>query len=193
MTVAETSTISKTDLARRTRQVVDQARRGNTIIVESYGDEQVVVVDAADYRLLRAVVAYFVLPQAADPTSQPAELSEADVERVRHDVGDSCQPVWDLVVGRYLDGHIDVERAAKLLGLSAYELEEHFRRLEVPRAGEATTPDEGEETAEAPVDTLVVPEERWRGYGVGRQRATRTQAWLTRWSRGGDDTGFGSG
>ena len=40
------SIINKTDLARRTRQVVDRARRGDTIIVESYGEEQVVVMDA---------------------------------------------------------------------------------------------------------------------------------------------------
>ena len=50
-----TATISKTDLARRTRQVVDSARRGDTIIVESYGEEQVVVLDAVNYRILRAV------------------------------------------------------------------------------------------------------------------------------------------
>jgi prevent-host-death family protein len=59
--MAYTSTISKTDLARRTRQVVDRARRGDTIIVESYGEEQVVVIDAVDYRILRAVAAYQTL------------------------------------------------------------------------------------------------------------------------------------
>ena len=39
MTVA--TIISKTDLARRTRQIVNQARRGGAVIVESYGEEQV--------------------------------------------------------------------------------------------------------------------------------------------------------
>ena len=78
--MVHTSTISKTDLARRTRQVVDRARRGDTLIVESYGEEQVVVMDAADYRILRAVAAYQTLsPHPApvnDPTLEPAGLSE---------------------------------------------------------------------------------------------------------------------
>ena len=52
MTVA--TIISKTDLARRTRQIVNQARRGGAVIVESYGEEQVAILDAADYRCLRA-------------------------------------------------------------------------------------------------------------------------------------------
>jgi len=67
-----TSTVSKTDLARRTRQIVDRARRGDTIIVESYGEEQVVVIDAVDYRILRAVAAYQTLPpQSTIPPWSP--------------------------------------------------------------------------------------------------------------------------
>ena len=37
------------------------------------------------------------------------------------------------VITAYLDGHINLGRAAVLLGLSSYELDERFRRLEVPR------------------------------------------------------------
>ena len=57
---------SKTELARRTRQIVDRARRGEAVIVESYGEEQVAVIDAIDYRILSAVAAYLgvVTPDA---------------------------------------------------------------------------------------------------------------------------------
>lgn len=132
--MVHTSTISKTDLARRTRQVVDRARRGDTLIVESYGEEQVVVMDAADYRILRAVAAYQTLsPHPApvnDPTLEPAGLSEAEVEQA---AGESPQARWNTVIAAYLDGHINLARAATLLALSSYELDERFRRLEVPR------------------------------------------------------------
>ena len=153
-----TSTISKTDLARRTRQVVDRARRGDTIIVESYGEEQVVVIDAVDYRILRAVAAYQTLPPHStpvnDPTVEPAGLSETEVERAWQEAGESPQARWNKVMAAYLDGHINLGRAATLLALSSYELDERFRRLEVPRRiGPATR-----EEAQAEVDaasTLV--------------------------------------
>jgi prevent-host-death family protein len=139
-----TSTITKTDLARRTRQVVERARRGDTIIVESYGEEQVVVIDAVDYRILRAVAAYQTLPShlapVNDPTLEPAGLSESEVERACQEAGGSPQVRWNKVIAAYLDGHINLGRAATLLALSSYELDERFRRLEVPRRiGPATS------------------------------------------------------
>ena len=151
-----TSTISKTDLARRTRQVVDRARRGDTIIVESYGEEQVVVIDALDYRILRAVAAYQTLPPHSapvnDPTLEPAGLSENAVEQACQEAGGSPQARLNTVMAAYLDGHINLGRAATLLALSSYELDERFRRLEVPRRiGPATR-----EEAQAEVDAASV-------------------------------------
>ena len=131
------STISKTDLARRTRQVVDRARRGDTIIVESYGEEQVVVMDAVDYRILRAVAARqaLVFPPTpiSDPMAAPTSLTEAEVAQARQAGGESPQTYWNRVVTAYLEGRIDLRRAAALVGLSTYELDERFRRLEVLR------------------------------------------------------------
>ena len=152
--MVHTLTISKTDLARRTRQVVDRARRGDTIIVESYGEEQVAVMDAADYRILRAVSAYYALPShpapITDPTLEPAGLSEGEVAQTRHGVGASAQAVWNKVVAAYLDGHINLGRAATLLALSSYELNERFRRLDVPRRIGPETKEEAQaETAVA--------------------------------------------
>ena len=147
------STISKTDLTRRTRQVVDRARRGDTIIVESYGEEQVVVIDAIDYRILRAVAAYRTLPlhpaPVNDPTLTPAGLSEAEVEQACQEAGGSAQARWNRVIAAYLDGHINLGRAATLLALSSYELDERFRRLEVPRRIGPATKEEAQAEVEA--------------------------------------------
>lgn len=150
--MVHTSTITKTDLARRTRQVVDRARRGDTIIVESYGEEQVVVMDAVDYRILRAVAAYQALPPHPTPvndsTLEPAGLSETEVEQAWQEAGESPQARWNKVIATYLDGHINLGRAATLLALSSYELDERFHRLEVPRRIGLET----EEEAQAEVD-----------------------------------------
>ena len=111
------STISKTDLARHTRQVVDRARRGDTIIVKSYGEEQV-VVDAADYRFLRAIATHQALPShpapANDPALEPAGLSEAELKQAEQQAGGSLQDRWNKVIAAYLDGHINLGRAAVL-------------------------------------------------------------------------------
>jgi prevent-host-death family protein len=144
-----TSVISKTDLARRTRQVVDRARRGETIIVVSYGEEQVVVMDAVDYRILRAVASYRTLPPHPapldDPTVEPSGLSEAEVERTVREAGGSPQARWDTVIPAYLEGHINLGRGATLLGLPFYELEDRFRRLGVPRWTGLETEEEARE------------------------------------------------
>lgn len=125
------ATINRTDLARRTRQMVDRVRRGDTLIVESYGEEQVVLMDVLDYRLMRAVATYHhSAPQPgplSDPTLEPVGLSEAEL------IGTETQTRWNRIMAAYLDGHISLGRAATLLGLSRYELDERFRRLDIPR------------------------------------------------------------
>lgn len=154
------SVVSKTDLARRTRQVVDRARRGETIIVASYGEEQVVVMDAVDYRILRAVASYRTLPPRPapldDPTVEPSGLSEAEVERTVREAGESPQARWDTVIAAYLEGHVNLGRVATLLGLPFYELEERFRRLDVPRRIGSET--EEEARAELDAAASLVPE-----------------------------------
>ena len=146
-------TISKTDLARRTRQVVDRVRRGEPIVVESYGQEQAVVMDAVDYRVLRAVAAYYGLPPhpapANDPALEPLGLSEKEVEQAACEAGGMLQVRWNRVIAAYMDGHINLGRAATLLDLSTYELDESFRRLEVPRRIGPETKEEAQAEADA--------------------------------------------
>jgi hypothetical protein len=128
------STISRTELARSTRQAIEQARRGQTILVESYGEEQVAIVDALDYRLLRAVAHYRARPDspAQDAAAVPQGLTAAALEAAQNEAGNDPQAVWDEVVTAYLDGHISLGRAAGLLKQSRFELTARFNRLGLP-------------------------------------------------------------
>jgi predicted HTH domain antitoxin len=110
--------------------MVDRVRRGDTLIVESYGEEQVVLLDVFDYRIMRAVAAYHHLPPhpspMSDPDLEPKGLAEADLSS-------DIQTRYNQVIAAYLDEQISLGRAAMLLGLARYELDERFRRLEIPR------------------------------------------------------------
>jgi predicted HTH domain antitoxin len=127
-------TISRTELARSTRQAVEQARHGQTIFVNSYGEEQVVIVDALDYRLLRAVAVYRTR-HAAPALGSDSAPQGLPLERIQSSVaqadGDS-QVLWDTVISTYLDGDISLGRAAELLKLSRFELTARFNRLGLP-------------------------------------------------------------
>ncbi|MBZ0298553.1 MAG: UPF0175 family protein [Anaerolineae bacterium] len=120
-------TISRTDLARNTREIVDQVRKGYTVFVQSYGEDQIVLLDLLDYKILKALVDY-ALREATD-------LRAGDVNEVMH---------------RYLDEQISLAKASEILGLSRYELMERFERLEIPlRLGPETLEDAQEEIASA--------------------------------------------
>ena len=124
-------TISKTELARNTRDIVDQARKGQTIVVQSYGEEQVVLLDALNYRILRALVNYALRQE-----------SKADVRSVDNHL--------DKVMSDYLEKRVSLARAAELLELSRFELMERFERLGLPlRQGPLTLEEARDEIATA--------------------------------------------
>jgi prevent-host-death family protein len=124
-------TISKTDLARNTRDIVDQARKGQTIVVQSYGEEQVVLLDALDYRILRALVNYALRQE-----------SEADISPIDTHL--------NKVISDYLEKRVSLAKAAELLDLSRFELMERFERLGLPlRQGPLTLEEVREEIAAA--------------------------------------------
>lgn len=139
--------ISKTDLARRTRQIVDRVRRGDTVLVESYGEQQIVLLDILDYRIMRAVAAYHTSPPARspllDPKVEPVGLTEADLLKSEPQVR------WNRVIAAYLDGQINLGRTAYLLELSRFELDERFHRLDVPRRMGSETLQEAHSEVEA--------------------------------------------
>lgn len=99
-------TFSRTDLTRRTREVLETVRRGPAVI-RSYGREHAVVLDPLDYRLLQGLAGQ-TLP---DP--------EGDAE-IR------------TLLRRYLDREISLARLAEALGVSRFELMERFERLGLP-------------------------------------------------------------
>ena len=109
--------ISQADLEDRAREIVERIRHGEMAVVESSGEEQVVLLDAADFRLLQALAA------CATEAPEPSEGIARDA--------------W--VLRRYLNTEISLGKAAEELGLSRLELQDRFLRLGVPlRIGPAT-------------------------------------------------------
>jgi len=110
--------------------------------VESYGEEQVAILDAADYRCLRAMAAYYSLPPHPAPVSDdglaPRGLDEVQVQEPIASAAGDAQAGWDRVIAAYLDGDISLGRAAQLLDMSRFDLQERFNRLGLPlRVGPA--------------------------------------------------------
>lgn len=88
-------------------------RRGQPVIVHSYGEDQVVLLDMLDYRILQALVSYAVGGGALEP---PHTVDESFHRAIR----------------LYLDNEISLAKAAELLGLSRFELMARFERFGVP-------------------------------------------------------------
>ena len=99
-------TISKTDLARRTREMLDKTREGETLVIESYGEEVAVLLEPFRYRILQAL----------------AILATSD----------SSKDHLATTLREYLDGTISLGRAAEQLNVSRFALMEHFTALRIP-------------------------------------------------------------
>ncbi|MGD9144435.1 MAG: UPF0175 family protein [Anaerolineae bacterium] len=116
--------VRKTDLARSTRQVINNVLRGQTAVVESHGQPEVAIMDIVDYRITRAVMRYY------------AQQPEIDVEEGLADqqVTSTSDPQerFNLVLAHYLAGAISLGRAAELLELPWVDLRTRFQRLDVP-------------------------------------------------------------
>lgn len=118
--------ISPSDLSLRTREILDRVQEGELAVVASGGEERIVLLDALDYRLLRA------LALCATGGGANGELLEARVLR------------------DFLDERINLGKAAELLQLSRFELEGSFQRLGIPpRRGARSIEDAQAEIAAA--------------------------------------------
>lgn len=102
--------ISPTDLEGKAREIVERVRHGEMAVVETSGEEQIVLLDATDFRLLYALAAC------------AAEVSEVDGK----------MPSDARVLRAYLDDEISLGKAAQELGLSRFELTDRFHRLGIP-------------------------------------------------------------
>jgi hypothetical protein len=127
-------TISRTDLARRTREVIDSARRRGPVMVASYGEEQVAVLDAVDFHLLQAIAAYQGKGRraAAAAGRVPHGLADAELNEQAQHTGGGLQIAWNIVLAAYLDEDISLGRAAELLHISRWELQDRMNRLDLP-------------------------------------------------------------
>jgi AraC-like DNA-binding protein len=110
MALMTRTVISPADLEDKTREIVERVLHGEMAVVESSGKEQIVLLDATDFRLLQALAAF------ATDSSAPDEEVSRDTRVLRS----------------YLAADISLGKAAEELGLSRFELLDHFRRLGVP-------------------------------------------------------------
>jgi hypothetical protein len=102
--------ISPSDLGDKGREIVERVRQGEMAVVESSGEEQIVLLDATDFRLLTALAAC------------ATEASGLDVETAPD----------ARILRDYLDDEISLGKAAEELGLSRFDLAERFHRLGIP-------------------------------------------------------------
>jgi len=116
--------VSRTDLARNTRRVLNDVQRGRTTLIENYGEPEAALLDIVDYRILQAVMRYHAeMPKIASDTG----LSEEDVQAL-----DDPHGRYGLVFAHYLAGSISLARAAELLDIPWLELRTRCLRLNVP-------------------------------------------------------------
>lgn len=98
---------SRTDLTRKTREILELVRRGHPAVIESYGEEQAILLDPLDYRLLQGLAG--VVLGSEDPKAELPAL-----------------------LGGYLDEEVSLGKVAETLGISRFELMERFDRLGIP-------------------------------------------------------------
>ena len=120
------ATISSSDLAHHTEDILDRVHREALTLVH-HGEEQIVLLDVEDYRLLRALAA------CATRSPVPAEIA------------DDCR-----ILNDYLAERISLGKAAELLQTSRFELKDRFERLGLPvRLGPSSVDDARAEVAAA--------------------------------------------
>jgi predicted HTH domain antitoxin len=120
------------------------------------GKERIILMDAADYRILRAIATYRMMPPhpspLIEPTLESTGLSEEELKPEAEETADA-QARWNRIIAAYLDGHINLGRAARLLDLPIEDLRERFLRLGAPlRLGPETME---EAQAEITVDLSI--------------------------------------
>ncbi|MBU1660837.1 MAG: type II toxin-antitoxin system prevent-host-death family antitoxin [Chloroflexi bacterium] len=117
-------TVPRTDLARKTRRVLNAVQRGQTAIIESHGQPEAALIDIVDYRILRAATRYYNNPPAIDPE---ARLPDEAVDAL-----EDTQERFNLVMAYYLAQSISLGRVAELLEIPWVSLRMCLSRLDVP-------------------------------------------------------------
>lgn len=117
--------VSSGELSPRARQLLGAVRQGETIIFEDEGEEEGALMDAIDYRILRAVMHVLATRPAVEAKQGLPESKLVGEAR--------SQERFNQVLAHYLAEAISLSRASELLEMAPDTLRARFDRLEVPR------------------------------------------------------------
>jgi len=134
--------ISFADLSPKAHQLLKRVREGKPVFLEEGGEDEAVIVDILDYRLLRAAMHAAMRQSDFDPE---AGLSE-DV------LSSDPQTQCDQILAHYLSGIISLGRASELLGVSPANLRTRFERLDLPRRTAPSSEEEARSDAGTALD-----------------------------------------
>jgi hypothetical protein len=131
--------VRKTDLARKTSQVIRNVLRGQPTLIENHGQPEVAIVDVIDYLILRAL-AHFHAGNL--PPLDPEGPSEHEF------FGLDLQERYNRAREYYLSEQCSTGRMSELLQISWIDLRERFNRLGVPLFLGPSTEEEAREETE---------------------------------------------
>ena len=131
--------VRKTDLARKTSQVIRNVLRGQPTLIENHGQPEVAIVDVIDYLILRALAHFHAgnLPPLDLEGPSEAEFSGLDL-----------QEGYNRAMEYYLSEQCSTGRMAELLQISWIDLRERFNHLGVPLFLGPSTVEKAREEAE---------------------------------------------
>ena len=114
--------VTRTELLRDSGEIFDKLLRGRAALIEKHRKPQAVLLDIYDFYGLRAAAAFEV---------SKFDISAEDLGQVIDNCEDEAE-IHLLVIGHYLEGEIDLSRAADLLDIPPGELRARFQRLQIP-------------------------------------------------------------
>jgi hypothetical protein len=127
MDIKKFQLVTRTELLRDSGDVFDKLLRGRAALIEKHRKPQAVLLDIYDFYGLRAAAAFEI---------KKFEIFSGDLDQVVDNCEDEAE-LYELVIGHFLAGEIDLSRAADLLEVPQDELSARFQRLEIPtRSGE---------------------------------------------------------
>lgn len=100
--------VTKTDLTRKTREILALVERHQVVTIESYGKECAAILDILTYHLLIGLIKH--LSQFANADFHPADQV-------------------DELISAYLNGEISLEDLAQHLDVSPYDIVERLDHL----------------------------------------------------------------
>jgi len=129
-----TQTINSTELISQTTTTLERVHSGQALIVEHDGQDQAILINPIDYRILLAMLAHHTSPQQKPNAQNGAESFAPFAGLHERELTDlTIQGRWNRVMAAYLHEEISLGRAANLLDVPRLLLDERFQRLQIPR------------------------------------------------------------